>query len=79
MDGAQAGPGEVADLTGDHVGVEVLGPVRPAASLPSASPDEGVGDGERVLASMSTAMRGAIASTTRGDVAESRRNSWSAA
>ena len=49
MDGPQAGPGEIAHLAGDLVGVEVLAELDepPARSLGKA--DEGVGDRASVL------------------------------
>ena len=49
MDAAQAGPGEVADLAGDLVGVEVVAALDEAAAGALGQADEGVGERQAVL------------------------------
>ena len=46
---AQTGPGEVADLAGHLVGVEVVAPLDEAAAGALGQADEGVGQGQAVL------------------------------
>ena len=49
VDAAQAGPGQVADLLGDDVGIELLAAFDEAPARPLGEADEGVGERQAVL------------------------------